>query len=141
MIAINNLSKSYGKKVLFNNLNLTINRGEKIGLIGPNGTGKTTLFSIILGDIEPSAGSVNVIKNIRIGYLPQEASFKSQHTVLSEVAAGDAAVMRLKNEKEELEAKNAAGSSRYGEILHELETLGYFELEYKAKKDPYGFGF
>jgi ATP-binding cassette, subfamily F, member 3 len=141
MIAINNLSKSYGKKILFNNLNLTINRGEKIGLIGPNGTGKTTLFSIILGDTEPSAGSVSVIKNIRIGYLPQEASFKSQHTVLSEVAAGDAAVMRLKNEKEELEAKNAAGSSRYGEILHELETLGYFELEYKAKKILMGLGF
>ena len=141
MIAINNLSKSYGKKVLFNNLNLTINRGEKIGLIGPNGTGKTTLFSIILGDTESSAGSVSVIKNIRIGYLPQEASFKSQHTVLSEVAAGDAAVMRLKNEKEELEAKNAAGSSRYGEILHELETLGYFELEYKAKKILMGLGF
>ncbi|MFA5156775.1 MAG: ATP-binding cassette domain-containing protein [Candidatus Omnitrophota bacterium] len=141
MIAINNLSKNYGKKVLFNDLSLTINRGEKIGLIGPNGTGKTTLFSMILGETEPSSGSVQVLKNTRIGYLPQEASFKSAHTVLSEVAGGDSHIMRLINEKEQLESKNEAGSKRYGEVLHELETLGYFELEYKAKKILMGLGF
>jgi len=71
MITISNLSKSYGKKVLFNNLSLTINPGEKVGLIGPNGAGKTTLFSIILGDTEPSSGNIQVNKNIRTGYLPQ----------------------------------------------------------------------
>jgi ATP-binding cassette, subfamily F, member 3 len=141
MISLNNLSKNYGKKILFNNLSLMINRGEKIGLIGPNGTGKSTLFSLILGETEPSSGTVQVIKNTRIGYLPQEASFKSTHTVLSEVAAGDSHIMRLISEKERLESENAAGSKRYGEILHELETLGYFELEYKAKKILMGLGF
>lgn len=141
MISINNLSKSYGGQVLFNNLTLSIYRGEKIGLIGPNGAGKSTLFSIILGENEPSSGSVQLIKNIRVGYLPQESSFKSEYTVLSEVAGGDAEVSCLKSEKEELELKNEAGSKRYGEVLHKLETLGYFELEHKAKKILMGLGF
>lgn len=141
MIAINNLSKSYGSKTLFNNLSLTINRGEKIGLIGPNGTGKSTLFSIILGETEPSSGAVQVNKNTRIGYLPQESSFKSKHTVLSELTEGDETIITLKKEKEELELSNQAGSHRYGEVLHQLENSGYFQLEYKAKKILMGLGF
>jgi len=141
VITITNLSKSYGKKVLFENISLSINRTEKIGLIGPNGSGKTTLFSLILQEIEPSAGSVVVHKNIHIGYLPQEASFKSEASVLSELTEGDERIMRLKKEKEELEERNEAGLKHYGEVLHNLETLGYFELEHKAKKILMGLGF
>lgn len=141
MIAINNLSKNYGQRVLFNDLTLSINEGEKIGLIGPNGAGKSTLFNIILQEIEPSSGSVQVNKNTRIGYLPQEASFKSDQTVLAEVSEGDSLIISLKKEKETLEEKNQAGSNRYGDVLHQLETLGYFELEHKAKKILMGLGF
>jgi len=141
MIIINNLSKNYGKKVLFENISLNINKGEKIGLIGPNGSGKTTLFSLILGEIESSAGEVRVHKNTHIGYLPQEASFKSERTVLSEVTEGDERIIRLKKEKAELEEKGEADSRRYGEVLHNLESLGYFELEYRAEKILMGLGF
>ena len=141
MITIANLSKNYGKKTLFENISLSINRGEKIGLIGPNGSGKTTLFSLILQEIEPSAGSVVVHKNTHTGYLPQEASFKSESSVLSELTEGDERIMRLKKEKEGLEEKGEAGSKRYGEVLHNLEVLGYFELEHKAKKILMGLGF
>jgi ATP-binding cassette, subfamily F, member 3 len=141
MITILNLSKNYGKKVLFQDICLTINKGEKIGLIGPNGTGKSTLFSLILGETEPSSGDVQVNRNLRIGHLPQESSFHSEHTVLSELTEGDKTVVALKKEKEELEDKNLAGTDRYGQVLHELETLGYFELEHKAKKILSGLGF
>lgn len=141
MITFNNVSKSYGKRLLFENISLSINRGEKVGLIGPNGAGKSTLFALILGEIEPSAGSAQVNKNIHIGYLAQESSFKSERTVLAELTEGDERIMRLKNEKEELEEKNDAASSRYGEILHSLEVMGYFELEHKAKKILSGLGF
>ena len=99
MITILNLSKNYGKKVLFQNISITINNGEKIGLIGPNGTGKSTLFSLILGETEPSSGDVQVNRNLRIGYLPQESSFHSERTVLSEVTEGDEHIMRLHKEK------------------------------------------
>jgi len=157
MISIVNLSKNYGPKVLFEDISLNINQGEKIGLIGPNGAGKSTLFSLILQDTEPSSGEVRVNKGVHIGYLPQEVSFsrpnikvsggipleagKSEHTVLAELTEGDERIMRLKEEKEKLESKNDAGSKRYGEILHELETLGFFELEHKAKKILSGLGF
>lgn len=141
MISIINLAKNYGPKTLFEDISLTINQGEKIGLVGPNGAGKTTLFSLILKEIEPSGGEVRLNKGIRIGYLPQESSFQSERTVLSEVTEGDAHILRLHQEKEQLEAQNKADSMRYAEILHELETLGYFELEYKAKKILAGLGF
>ncbi|MDP2044570.1 MAG: ATP-binding cassette domain-containing protein, partial [Candidatus Omnitrophota bacterium] len=123
MINIINLSKNYGPKVLFEGISLNINQGEKIGLIGPNGTGKTTLFSLILQEIEPSEGEVRLNKGVHIGYLPQEASFKSEHTVLAELTEGDERILRFKKEKEMLESKNEAGSKRYGEVMHELETL------------------
>jgi ATP-binding cassette subfamily F protein 3 len=141
LIAITELSKIYGKKTLFENISLNINRGEKIGLIGPNGAGKSTLFSLILGEAEASGGKIHIAKNTRIGYLPQEASFKSEHTVLGEIIEGDIVIMQLKKEKEKLEAANEAATQRYGEVLHKLEALGFFELEYKAKKVLAGLGF
>lgn len=141
MITINNLSKNYGKKILFENISLNINQGEKIGLIGPNGSGKSTLFSLILGELESSSGEVRVNKNTYIGHLAQESKFNSEHTVLSELTEGDGRILRLRKEKSALEDKNEAGSKRYGEVLHELESLGFFELEHKAEKILMGLGF
>lgn len=110
-------------------------------MIGPNGAGKSTLFALILDEVEPSSGEVRVNKNTHIGYLAQEAKFRSEHTVLAELTEGDERIMRLRREKEELENRGLAGSTRYGEALHELETLGFFELEHKAKKVLMGLGF
>ena len=141
MINITNLSKNYGPKILFQDVSLNINQGEKIGLIGPNGTGKSTLFSLILQEIETSKGEVRLNKGVHIGYLPQEASFTSLRTVIAELTEGDERIMRFKKEKEALESTNQAGSKRYGEILHDLEILGFFELEHKAEKILSGLGF
>ena len=141
MITFVRLSKNYGQKILFENISFSINRGEKVGLIGPNGAGKSTLFSLLLGEIEPSAGSIQIRKNIVIGHLAQESRFQSANTVLSELTQGDKRTLSLLKEKDELEQKNEAGSQRYGDILHHLEALGYFELEHKAKKILMGLGF
>ncbi|HQP91978.1 MAG TPA: ABC-F family ATP-binding cassette domain-containing protein, partial [Candidatus Omnitrophota bacterium] len=141
MISINNLSKAYGKRTLFEGISLHINRGEKIGMIGPNGTGKSTFFHMLLGDSEPSSGSIQKQKNIRIGYLPQESSFHSEKTVISELTEGDETIRRLKKEKEEIEERHQADSHRYGDILHELEVLGFFELEHRSEKILSGLGF
>lgn len=141
MIFINNLSKTYGKKTLFEGISLNINRGEKIGMVGPNGAGKSTFFHLLLGDAEPSAGTIQMQKGIRMGYLPQESSFHSEHTVLDELTRGDEGILKLLKEKEDLERADQAASFRYGEILHELDVLGYFELEHKAEKVLMGLGF
>lgn len=141
MIAINKVSKNYGKKTLFENISLSISHGEKIGLVGPNGAGKSTFFHLILGTLEPSSGFVQVNKGARIGYLPQESSFHSQRSVLQEILEGDETLQALKREKSTLEEEQKAGSMRYGEVLHELEVSGFFELEHKAKKILAGLGF
>jgi len=141
MIYIKGVSKNYGRKVLFEGLDLVINRNEKIGLIGPNGSGKSTLFALIRQESAPSSGSIQVNRDIRIGYLPQEASFKSENSVFSEITRGDEAMAALVAEKERLEPANAADTRRYGELMQELEALGYFEIEHRAKKVLMGLGF
>jgi ATP-binding cassette subfamily F protein 3 len=141
MITIHNLSKNYGVRTLFQDISLTINRGEKIALVGPNGAGKSTLLRIILGEDESFSGNLQINKRIRIGYLPQESSFHSERTVLQELIEGDQAIMHLKKEKEQLEAQNATAAKHYGDIMHKLETLGFFELEYKGKIVLSGLGF
>jgi ATP-binding cassette, subfamily F, member 3 len=141
MIFLHGISKSHGKRVLFENVSLTITPGEKIGLIGPNGAGKTTLFHLITGDMELSSGSVQIERGTRIGYLAQESNFSSTRTVLEEVVEGDSTIAALKKEKDVLEHSHEAGTHRYGEVLHELEVLDFFNLEYKAKKVLSGLEF
>ena len=87
MIQVKNLTKSFGSDTLFNDASFTINKREKVGLIGRNGYGKTTLFGIILGNIEPEEGTIEVPSDYRIGYVQQHISF-SQDTVLQEACLG-----------------------------------------------------
>jgi ATP-binding cassette subfamily F protein 3 len=87
MVNIVSLNKTYGEQVLFNDLSLTINRGEKIGLVGRNGHGKSTLFHMILGNVEPDSGKISYPKSYRIGHLEQHLHF-TKPTVLEECALG-----------------------------------------------------
>ena len=87
MIKIFELNKTYGDQVLFKDLSLNINRGEKIGLVGRNGHGKTTLFRMILGEAEPDSGSITIPRNYRIGYLQQHLNF-TKPTLLEEACLG-----------------------------------------------------
>jgi ATP-binding cassette, subfamily F, member 3 len=85
MIAVDNLSKRYGKQSLFESISFKINRRERVGLVGRNGHGKTTLFRLIVGQEEPDEGTVSIPRNYRIGYVQQELGF-SERTVLDEAA-------------------------------------------------------
>lgn len=134
MITINNLTMGFSNRTLFKNVTFSIFKNEKIGLTGPNGAGKTTLYSIILGETEPVAGSVQIQRNISIGYLPQELKFESAKTVMEEITEGDARIRNLMDEKRRLEDQNKADSPRYGDVLEELEKIGIYDLEYKAEK-------
>lgn len=141
MITITNLSQNFDQRMLLDNVSISIYKNEKIGLTGPNGAGKTTLFSIILGEQEPVAGNVQRQRNLVIGYLPQEARFESQRTVIEELTSGDTRIAALQEEKRKLEDANKADSMRYGDILHELEQRGIYELEHKAERILSGLGF
>ncbi len=141
MITISNLSKDFGAKTLFEDVSLFIGPGEKIGLIGPNGSGKSTFFCLLLGEAEPSSGSIQMQKGIAVGYLPQESRFVSERTVISELLEGDDRIRSLRKEKRELELAHRADEPRYGDILHELEVFDFFKLEHKAEKILMGLGF
>lgn len=141
MITVNNLSMGFTERQLFKDVTFSIFPKEKIGLTGPNGSGKTTLFSLILGQQQPVSGSVVVQKNINIGYLPQEVQFLSDKTVIEELTEGDERVHKLKDEKRKLEDSGKAATDRYGDVLHDLEQLGIYEIEHKAEKILMGLGF
>jgi len=87
MLKIQNLSKAYGSQTLFEDVTVNLNKGERVGLVGRNGHGKTTLLRLVTGEETPDGGSVNIPKGYRVGYLRQELGF-TRPTVLEE-AAGD----------------------------------------------------
>ena len=87
MIKINQVSKSYFARELFTDVSLQMNAGERLGLVGRNGHGKTTLFRLILGQEEPDSGEITIPRNYRIGHLEQHLHF-TQPTILEEAAMG-----------------------------------------------------
>jgi len=87
MISVDSLSKSYGEQVLFENISFKINRRERVGLVGRNGHGKTTLFRLIMGLEEPDAGSIAIPRHYRIGYVEQTIDF-AEETVFAEACRG-----------------------------------------------------
>ena len=84
MISIKNLSKRYGTRILFEDVSFDVLAGEKVGLVGRNGHGKTTLFRIITQEEEPDQGKVFMPKNYTIGYLDQHLNF-TKPTILEEI--------------------------------------------------------
>ncbi len=87
MIKINQLSKSYFARELFTDVSFQMNAGERLGLVGRNGHGKSTLFKLILGEEEPDSGEITIPRNYRIGHLEQHLHF-TQPTILAEAALG-----------------------------------------------------
>ena len=87
MISAENLTKSFGAHVLFDKVSFKINSRERVGLVGQNGHGKTTLFNIIIGEEEPESGSIVIPRNYRIGHVRQQIAF-TRDTVLEEGMTG-----------------------------------------------------
>jgi ATP-binding cassette subfamily F protein 3 len=83
MIQANNLDKCYGRQVIFDKAGFTLNPGERVGLVGRNGHGKTTLFKMILGQERPDSGNISIPSGYKIGHLSQHISFSGE-TVLKE---------------------------------------------------------
>ncbi|MDY6822940.1 MAG: ABC-F family ATP-binding cassette domain-containing protein [Thermodesulfobacteriota bacterium] len=87
MLKATNLSKSYGDQVLFDDIGFDVNPGERVGLVGRNGHGKTTLFRLITGQETPDSGDISIAKGYRIGYLTQHVDFTAP-TILEECSRG-----------------------------------------------------
>ncbi|MFA6431877.1 MAG: ATP-binding cassette domain-containing protein, partial [Candidatus Margulisiibacteriota bacterium] len=87
MLQINNLSLSFGEQQLLDDISFNIHNGERIGLVGRNGSGKTTIFKLITGEVAPDEGRISLPKNYTIGYLKQHLQF-DEANVLDEACLG-----------------------------------------------------
>ncbi|MEH6892657.1 ABC-F family ATP-binding cassette domain-containing protein [Bacillus sp. JJ864] len=101
MLTVENVSKSYGDKPLFNGLSFSIAEGQRAGIIGVNGTGKSTLLKIIAGTEIPDTGEMTHTRGYTISYLSQQPDFKENLTVLEQVFHGDTPLIRLLREYEQ----------------------------------------
>lgn len=150
MIVFSNVVKQYGRQILFTDLSFQINPGEKAGLVGPNGCGKTTIFRLITGAEQPDEGSVTIPHKLSIGYFRQELDEMSGWSVLDEAIAGSGELGRLHHELESLQhdLSNPAKVddmerilARYGEVQQRYESLGGYGLESQAREVLQGLGF
>jgi ATP-binding cassette subfamily F protein 3 len=92
MLSVFNISKAYGSQVLFTNLTFTVSTRDRIAFIGPNGSGKTTIFEIIAGKVTPDSGTVTMPKSVTIGYTRQEIDPFSHDRLLEHIKIGRAHV-------------------------------------------------
>jgi len=150
MIRLDNVSKQVGHQILFIEASMALQKGEKIGLVGPNGSGKTTLFRMIIGEEQPDEGQVAVDRGTTIGYFSQDVGEMSGRSAVSEVMDGAGPVSVVAAELKELEA--AMGDpdqaddmekiiERYGEVQHRFEELDGYALEGRAREVLSGLGF
>lgn len=147
MLRLEKICKDYGGKTLFLEVDLAVNSGEKIGFIGPNGTGKTTLFRIIEGSEEADQGHVRLVGGVRVGTLRQELA-ASNRSLLLETLEGDVELVRLRGEHQTIHeqlhhpvADATSLTNRLGVIEHRLEEIGSFTAESRAGAILLGLGF
>ncbi len=150
ILTFTNLGQSFGAADIFTNASASLANDGKVGLVGPNGIGKTTLLLILAGLSEPTAGSVHRARGKRIGYLPQEAAgaFDDEElTVYDEMLAIFAELRRDEARLRRLEREIAAGDApddlleRYGIALERFEHAGGYEYEVRIKQVLDGLGF
>lgn len=137
LVTLENISKSYSEKTLLNNVSLGINEGDKIGLIGINGAGKSTFLKIIAGRDDFFDGNRIQGKNVRIEYLSQDTNFDSESTVIEQVFKGDTKEMKLLIEYEDILNKIENGESSLDnkliDIQSKIDNLNLWALESEAK--------
>lgn len=150
MIVFNNVSKQYGKQVLFVEGSFQIDPGQKVGLVGPNGAGKTTVFRLILGEESPDEGDITLPKRLTLGYYRQDMGEMSGRSVLDEAIAGSGNLGDLHHELKDLEVALAdpdrAGEmekllDRFGHVQDEYQRGGGYELEARAREILHALGF
>ncbi|HBV99120.1 MAG: ABC transporter [Peptococcaceae bacterium BICA1-7] len=133
LLSAENICKSYSEKKLLYNISLGINEGDKIGLIGINGTGKTTLLKIIAGVEQPDEGVVVRGNSVRIEYLPQNPCFDPQASVLEQVFKGSSPVMKLIREYEEALSGRENSSERILKLTHDMDAMNAWNMESEAR--------
>ena len=143
MISVNNVTLRFGKKALFEDVNIKFTEGECYGLIGANGAGKSTFLKILTGQLEPSKGDVTITKGQRLSFLEQDHFKYDEQTVLDTVIQGNARLYDIMKEKEALYAKedfSEEDGMRASELETEFAEMDGWEAESDAASLLNGLG-
>jgi ATP-binding cassette subfamily F protein 3 len=147
LINASNLAKSFEPVDIFSGITLSIPKGARIAIVGPNGIGKTTLLRILVGLEEPSEGTVQRARSLQLGYLPQEAGLSGSHSLWEECLKAVSDLRVMEAELNHLEAamsdadKAQSALVRYGSLQHEFERRGGYTYETRIRQTLTGLGF
>ena len=150
MIRLDQISKQHGPQILFVEASAAIHKGEKVGLVGPNGACKSTIFRMIMREESPDEGQVSIDKNVTIGYFSQDVGDMAGRPVVAEVMAGAGAVADAAAELKHLEEALADPAQadeldrlleRFGHAQARFDELGGYALEARAREILAGLGF
>ena len=151
MIDLSNISLQFNGKYLYKDLNYKINAGDRISLVGINGTGKSSLLKIISGELQPENGNIFMQKGINIGYLPQENITHKGKSLIDEATSALTDIITLRKKENEisniLAGANLSDEERndyinqLGEVHHRLEELDSYSADSKVEKILTGLGF
>ena len=153
VVNVENIEKSYGADLIFSGVSFQINEQDRIGLIGPNGEGKSTLLDLLAGRQEPDEGAIAVARSTRIGYLTQNIDFQPENTLLEEMLTVFDEVRAWERELNDLALALSESTSQgdseyhegllqeYAELQQHFEHAGGWGYEYKVSQVLDGLGF
>ena len=149
MINLSNITKAFGDRTLFSDLNLNVVAGDRVALVGDNGSGKTSLLDILAGESNPNEGSVISGKNLTVGYLNQETAPSSERTVLQEALDASPNFLTLASQIDSLHTQLASEKNntkqqvlleKLGRLTQELDSMPQ-HMDHEAKSILSGLGF
>ena len=146
ILQLEKISKSFGARVLFENVSLRLEEHDRIALVGPNGAGKTTMLKIISGKEAPDSGRVLFAKGAKVGYLEQEAIEMGDRPIFEEVMSSQSEVVEQEKRMLELEASLGSDPSEsqlaaYGKARDLYESMGGYSLHSRVRSVLFGLGF
>jgi ABC transport system ATP-binding/permease protein len=146
VLDVRGLRKSYGAQLLFDGVEFSISDGEKVGLIGRNGTGKSTLFRVLAGEEEPDAGTIALRRGVQVGYLSQDPAFDPDRTVFQAVGAGRGELQRVLGDYRRVTQALSGGSGsspgegglsalleRQGRLSARIDELGGWDWQHRVE--------
>ena len=151
VLTLTDVSKAFGVNVILEDIDLTLQKGQRMGLVGVNGSGKSTLLKVICGEEAPDAGSISIMKGWKVGYLTQQADILTDSTCYQEMERAMEPVMRMEERLRELEQRMASVhddaeefervSRQYDATLQRFEHAGGYEWRSRIRGVLSGLGF
>ncbi|MEZ4335269.1 MAG: ABC-F family ATP-binding cassette domain-containing protein [Sandaracinaceae bacterium] len=150
MIRLDSVSKRHGSQILYVDGSMSVFKGEKVGLVGPNGSGKTTIFRLITKQEAPDEGNVVVDRGVTVGYFSQDVGEMGGRSIVAETIAGAGEVAEVGRELKELEAAMADPAraddldkilERFGDVQARFDELDGYSLDARAREILAGLGF